>query len=103
MVAPLDFIAEMIQANHWGYLYSCACPVYPRLVRGFYGHLEVVQNDDNGIILQAIVRGHTIQIDPELISSIIDVLVLTISAGPFTNVLEPPSLENLKELFDAHP
>jgi len=20
MVAPLDFIAEMIQANHWGYL-----------------------------------------------------------------------------------
>jgi hypothetical protein len=42
MVAPLDFIAEIIQANHWGYLYSCACLVYPRLVRDFYEHLGVV-------------------------------------------------------------
>jgi hypothetical protein len=32
MVAPLDFIAQMIQDNNWGYLYSCACLVYPRLV-----------------------------------------------------------------------
>jgi len=32
MVAPLDFIAQIIQENHWGYLYHCACPVYPRLV-----------------------------------------------------------------------
>jgi hypothetical protein len=51
MVAPLDFIAQMIQDNHWGYLYSCACPVYPQLVRDFYGHLEVIQDDDSGIIL----------------------------------------------------
>jgi hypothetical protein len=51
MVAPLDFIAQMIQDNHWGYLYKCACPVYPRLVRDSYGHLEVVQDDENGIIL----------------------------------------------------
>jgi hypothetical protein len=42
MVAPLDFIAKIIQTNHWGYLYNCACPVYPRLVRDFHGHLEVV-------------------------------------------------------------
>jgi hypothetical protein len=51
IVAPLDFIAQMIQDNHWGYLYSCACPVYPQLVRDFYGHLEVIQDDDSGIIL----------------------------------------------------
>jgi len=25
--------------------------VYPRLVRDSYGHLEVVQDDENGIIL----------------------------------------------------
>jgi hypothetical protein len=42
MVAPLDFIAQMIQDNQWSYLYSCACPVYPKLVRDFYGHFEVI-------------------------------------------------------------
>jgi hypothetical protein len=51
VVAPLDFIAEMIQDNHLGYLYNCACPVYPKLVRDFYGYMEVIQDDDNGIIL----------------------------------------------------
>jgi hypothetical protein len=64
MVAPLDFIAQMIQNNHWGYLYNFACPVYPRLVRDFYGYMEVIQDDDSGIILQTTVRGHIIQIDP---------------------------------------
>lgn len=71
MVALLDFIAEMLQTNHWGYLYSCACPVYPRLVRDFYGHLEVVQGDDSGIILQTTVRGHTIQITLSLSSPLL--------------------------------
>jgi hypothetical protein len=42
MVAPLDFIAEIIRDNHWGYLYNCACTVYPRLVKEFYGYLEVI-------------------------------------------------------------
>jgi hypothetical protein len=42
MVAHLDFIANIIKDNHWGYLYNCACTVYPRLVREFYGYLEVV-------------------------------------------------------------
>lgn len=32
MVAPLDYFAEIIRDNHWGYLYNCACTVYPRLV-----------------------------------------------------------------------
>jgi hypothetical protein len=58
--APLDFIAEIIQANHWEYLYNCACLVYPWLVRDFYGHLEVVQEDDRGIILQTTIQGHII-------------------------------------------
>jgi hypothetical protein len=65
--------------------------------------MEVIHDDDNGIILQTTVRGHTIQIGPRLISSIIDVPMLAISASPFSNILEPPSLENLMEIFDAYP
>jgi len=33
MVAPLDSIHDTIQTYHWGYLHSCACVVYTRLVR----------------------------------------------------------------------
>ncbi len=46
MVAPLDFVVELIRYNHWGYLYNCACTVYPKLVRQFYGYLEVVLDED---------------------------------------------------------
>jgi hypothetical protein len=60
MKTPLNFVAEIIEANHWGYLYTCACSVYPRLVWEFYGCLEVVQDDDRGIILQTTIQGHTI-------------------------------------------
>jgi hypothetical protein len=60
MVAPLDSIHETIQTYHWGYLHSCACVVYTRLVRLFYANLEVVQDDDRGLMLQSIVGGHTI-------------------------------------------
>jgi hypothetical protein len=103
MRAPLDFIAEIIQENHRGYHYTCACPVYPRLVREFYGHLEVVQDDDSGIILQTTVQGNTIQIDPQPISFIIGVPVLPIPANSFIYILEPPSLEQLRDFFGAHP
>jgi hypothetical protein len=51
MVAPLDSINEIIQTYYWGYLHNCACIVLTRLVKEFYAHLEVAQNDDNGIIL----------------------------------------------------
>jgi hypothetical protein len=46
MVAPLDIIDDIVQTYHWGYLYNCACIVLPKLVREFYGHLKVVQDDD---------------------------------------------------------
>jgi hypothetical protein len=51
MIASLGFIAQMIQDNHWGYLYNCACPVYPRLVPNFYRYIKVIQDDDSGSIL----------------------------------------------------
>jgi hypothetical protein len=62
--APLNFIAQLIQDNHWAYLYNCACLVYPRLVRDFYGYMVVTQEDERGLIMQTTVRGHTFQIDP---------------------------------------
>jgi hypothetical protein len=93
MAAPLDYIAEIIRDNHWGYLYNCACTIYPWLVREFFGYMEVIQDEDHGIILQTAVQGHVIQIDPQVISAIIDVPVLLISASPFTEVMEPPTLE----------
>jgi hypothetical protein len=55
MVAPLDIIADIIQTYHWGYLYNCACIVLPKQVKEFYGNLEVVQDEDSGIILQSTV------------------------------------------------
>lgn len=78
MVAPLYYIVEIICDNHWGYLYNCACTIYPKLVREFYGYMEVTQDEDHGIILQTAIQGHVIQIDPHVISAIIDVLVLPV-------------------------
>jgi hypothetical protein len=76
MVAPLDSIHDIIQTYHWGYLHSCACVVYTRLVRLFYANLEVVQDDDHGLVLQSTVGGHTITVDPQIISQFIGVPVL---------------------------
>jgi hypothetical protein len=44
-----------------------------------------------------------LQIDPQVISDLIDVPALPISASPFLEDLEPPTLEQLKECFHAHP
>jgi len=73
--APLDFITDIIRDNHWGYLYNCACTVYLRLVREFYGYLEMVQDEDHRIILQTYVQGHMLQINPQVINDLIDVPV----------------------------
>jgi hypothetical protein len=51
LVAPLDSINEIIQTYHWGYIHNCVCVVLTKLVWEFYVNLEVVQNDDNGIVL----------------------------------------------------
>jgi hypothetical protein len=51
VVAPLASIHDTIQTYRWGYLHSYACVVYTRLVRLFYANLEVVQDDDRGLVL----------------------------------------------------
>lgn len=59
-----DIIAKIIEANHQGYLYTCACPMYLKLVREFYECLEVTQDDDRGIILQTIVQVQPFSTNP---------------------------------------
>jgi len=90
MVPPLDSIHAIIQTYNWGYLHSCACVVYTKLVKLFYANLEVVQNDDRGVVLQFTVVGHIITVDPQVISHIIQVPVLEISASPYNEVVLPP-------------
>jgi hypothetical protein len=68
MVAHLDDIHEIIQTYHKGYLHNYACVVLSRLVQNFYANLEVVQNDDNGIVLQSTIARHIIVVDPQVIS-----------------------------------
>jgi hypothetical protein len=77
--------------------------VLTRLVKEFYAHLEVVQNEDDGIILQYTIEGHVIMVDPKVISWIIDVQVLQNSASPFNEIVVAPSLDDLWEFFHAIP
>jgi hypothetical protein len=95
MVAPLDSIHDIIQTYHWGYLHSCACVVYTKLVRLFYTNLEVVQDDDHRLVLQSTVEGYTITVDPQIISQFIGVSVLQIPGNPYNEVFIPPSLDDL--------
>jgi len=103
MVPPLDNILDIIQTYNWGYLHSRASVVYTILVKLFYANLEVVQNDDHGVVLQSSVVGHLITVDPQVISHIIRVAVLEILASPYNEVVLPPSLDDLREFFRAVP
>jgi hypothetical protein len=73
------------------------------MVREFYTHLEVVQDEDSGIVLQSTIEGHVIQVDPQVINKIISVPVLYIYASPLNKVVKAPSLEDLREFFQAIP
>jgi hypothetical protein len=77
--------------------------VYTRLVRLFYANLEVVQDDDLGLVLQSTVGGHIITVDPQIISQFIGVPVLQLSASPYNEVVLPPSVDDLREFFHAVP
>jgi hypothetical protein len=77
--------------------------VYTRLVRLFYANLEVVQDDDRGLVFQSTVLGHIITIDPQIINLVIGVPVLQLSASPYNEVVLPPSMEDLREFFHAVP
>jgi hypothetical protein len=67
---------KLSRTYHWGYLHNCACIVLTRLVREFYAHLEVMQNDDNVVVIQSSIAGHIFMVDHQVISQIIGVPVL---------------------------
>jgi hypothetical protein len=95
MVPPLDSIYDTIQTYHWGDLYTCSCVVLTRLVSFFYANLEVAQDDDRGLVLQSIVDGHIITVDPQIISHFIGVPVLELPNSPYNEVVLPPFMDNL--------
>jgi hypothetical protein len=86
-----------------GYLHNYACVVFTKLVRLFYANLEVILDDDCGMVLQSSVEGHVITVDPQIISQFIGVLVLQLSASPYNEVVLPPFLDDFKEFFQAVP
>jgi len=77
--------------------------VFTRLVRLFYANLEVVQEDDRGLVLQSNVEGYTITVDPQIISQFIGVPVLEMPGNPYNEVVLPPSMEDLQEFFHLVP
>jgi hypothetical protein len=94
-------IAHMLLENNWEYLYNCACQAFPRLVQKFYGHMIIIQDDDRGLIMQTMVKGQPILIEPQLISFVIGVPVLPVSRVPFPD--EAPSIEFLHDFFEMRP
>jgi hypothetical protein len=77
--------------------------VLTKLVRLFSANLEVVQDDDLGLVLQSTVDGHIITADPQVINQIIGVPVHQISGSQYNEVVLPPSLDDLREFFHAVP
>jgi hypothetical protein len=69
----------------------------------FYGHIIITQDDDRGLIMQTVFRGHTIQIDPQLISAVIRVPVLPVPGVPFPDGVEAPSMDYLLDFFGTRP
>jgi hypothetical protein len=55
------------------------------------------------LVLQSTALGHTITIDPQIISQFVGVPVLQLSVSPYNEVVLPPSLEDLREFFHAVP
>jgi DUF1365 family protein len=85
-------ITQMLLEINWEYLYNCVCSDFPRLEREFYGHMIVIQDDDQGLIMQTMVKGQTILIDPQLINSVIGVPVLPVSVFLSLLVMGHPAL-----------
>jgi len=61
----------------------------------------IIQEDDRGLIMQTMVRGQQLQIDPQLISAVIGVPVLPVSRVPFPD--EAPNIDFLHDFFGMRP
>jgi len=88
-------IGQMLLENQWEYLYNCACLAFPRMV--------ITQDDDRGLVMQTMVRRHTFQIDPQLISFMIGVPILPVPGVPFPPGVEAPNIDFLHNFFGTRP
>jgi hypothetical protein len=61
----------------------------------------IIHEDDRGLIMQTMVRGQQIQIDPQLISVVIGVLVLPVFGVHFPD--KAPSIDFLHDFFGTRP
>lgn len=68
-----------------------------------YDHMIITQDDDRGLIMQTVVKGHTSQIDPQLMSAVIEVPVLLVLGVLFPDGIEAPSMDYLLDFFGAQP
>jgi len=99
MVAPFDFINQIFQDNGWQSLFT-SNKVYPRLVREFYMHMEIVQIEQSCPILKTKVRGFEIRIDLALISAMTHISLSLALGIHFLDSVDTPSWENLRMCFD---
>jgi hypothetical protein len=60
-------------------------------------------SDERGTVLQSTVDGHIITVKPQIIKQFIGVPVLDLPASPFNDVVLPPSMDELREFFQADP
>jgi hypothetical protein len=63
--------------------------------------MEVVQDDDRGVVLHSTIDGHILTVDPQIISHFTGVPVLNLPGSPYNEVVLPPSLVELREFFHA--
>jgi hypothetical protein len=99
MVSPFDFMDHIFQENKWQRMYTCNT-VYPRFVREFYGNLKIDHIEQIFPILKTKVRGHSITVDPKLISNTTHIPLIAAPGLPYPNSVDPPSMEDLRLLFD---
>ncbi len=90
MAAPLFYIDEIIQENHWQYLYSCSNLVHLRLVKDFYAYMKIFQYSKNCPILQTTIHGMTIRVDQGLINTRTGVLETKLLGVPYPDYVNPP-------------
>jgi hypothetical protein len=97
IVPPFDFIEHIFQENKCQSMYTCNI-VYPRHVHEFFGNLKI---DQIYPILKTKVHGHSITVDPKLISDMTHIPLIAAPGLPYRDSVDPPSIEDLRLLF--HP
>jgi hypothetical protein len=100
-VAPFNFIYQVFQENGWLSLFE-AINIYPRLVHEFDRNLKIDNIYQLAPCLDTKVRGTSLRIDADLISSITGIPVIDASSTPFPDSVAPPSMEVLMRCFNPH-